>query len=76
MGSKSVRGFKTGDMVLPKVTKGARAGIDVGRVAVAAKGQFSIQTRNGAVKDVGYQYRGYRYAGALSIPGMNRARSG
>jgi hypothetical protein len=29
------RGF-TGDLVLPEVTKGARAGTDVGRVAVAA----------------------------------------
>ena len=47
MRTKSVRGFKTGDMVRAEVPKGRHAGIHVGRVAVRATGSFRIGKADG-----------------------------
>ena len=54
--SKSVEGFQTGDIVKAVVTKGARQGEYLGRVAVRSKKSFNIETKNGLVKDIGYKY--------------------
>ena len=54
--SKSVEGFQTGDIVKAVVTKGARQGEYLGRVAVRSKKSFNIETKSGLVKDIGYKY--------------------
>lgn len=54
--SKSVKGFQTGDIVKAVVTKGLKQGEYLGRVVVRSNGGFSIKTKNGWVKDIGYKY--------------------
>jgi hypothetical protein len=44
---KSVRGFKTGDMVRAEVPNGKKAAIHVGRVAVRASASFRIGNTDG-----------------------------
>ena len=74
-----VRGFRTGDMVRAVVTRGTKAGTYVGKVAIKARGYFTITTPAGAVPDLPHRYcrmlqraDGYSYAkGArdfLSLP--------
>ena len=55
-GSKSVKGFQTGDMVKVIIPKGFKKGEYLGRVAVKSSGYFKIETKSGLVKDVGYKY--------------------
>jgi 5-methylcytosine-specific restriction endonuclease McrA len=47
MRSKSVRGFRSGDLVRAAVLKGKHAGVWTGRVAVRASGSFAIYARDG-----------------------------
>lgn len=51
-----VRGFKTGDIVSARVTKGIKIGSYLGRVAVRASGSFNITTQQGTVQGIGHQY--------------------
>jgi hypothetical protein len=75
-GAKKVKGFQTGDMVRAVVTKGARVGTYVGKVAIRATGSFNITTKAGKVTDISYRYctpvqksDGYRYSQAeTAIP--------
>ena len=55
-GSKSVKGFQTGDIIKAVVTKGSKQGEYLGRAAVRSRGRFNIETKNGLVKDIGYKY--------------------
>ena len=56
-GSKSVRGFQTGDMVKAVVPTGLKqAGEYLGRVAVRSRKKFDIRTKSGLVKDVWYKH--------------------
>lgn len=56
-GSKSVRGFQTGDMVKAIVPTGLKqAGEYLGRVAVRSRKKFDIRTKSGLVKDVWYKH--------------------
>ena len=54
--SKLVKGFQTGDMVKAIVPEGLKQGEYLGRVAVKSNGAFSIGTKSGLVKDIGYKY--------------------
>ena len=54
--SKSVKGFQTGDIVKAVVPFGSKAGEYLGRVAVRSCGYFSIETKSGLVKDIGYKF--------------------
>ena len=55
--SKSVKGFQTGDIVKAVVPFGLKQeGEYLGRVAVKSSGAFTIRTKNGLVKDIGYKY--------------------
>ena len=47
MAEKSVRGFRTGDIVRATVPSGKRRGVHVGRVAVRRTGSFNVQTAQG-----------------------------
>ena len=49
-------GFQTGDYVKADVPKGKRVGVHVGRVAIRASGNFTIQTKTGKVADVPHRF--------------------
>ena len=53
---KSVRGFRTGDMVKAVVPKGVNTGLHRGRVAVRASGSFNIQTGLETVQGIGHKH--------------------
>jgi hypothetical protein len=55
MRGKSVKGFRTGDLVQAVLAKGVHAGAWIGRVAVRATGSFNIQTANGVRQGIGWK---------------------
>jgi 5-methylcytosine-specific restriction endonuclease McrA len=55
-GAKRVKGFQTGDIVRAFVTKGVKAGIHVGRVAVRTTGSFKITTKHTTTDGINYKY--------------------
>lgn len=55
-GSKSVKGFQTGDIVKAVVPSGSKQGEYLGRVAVRSRGYFDIETKTDRVKDIGYKF--------------------
>jgi hypothetical protein len=72
-GAKNIKGFQTGDIVCAKVTKGAKSGTHVGRVAVRATGSFNITTKQTTLQGISHRccqmvHRsdGYSY-GTLSL---------
>jgi len=56
MREKSIRGFRTGDMVVATVASGKKAGVHTGRVAIRKTGSFNIQTREGVIQGVGHKH--------------------
>ena len=71
---KQIRGFQTGDLVMATVTKGKKAGVHVGRVAIRATGSFNVQTSSGVMQGISHKYcriiqRGDGYGYALSKTG-------
>jgi len=73
MRSKSVHGFRTGDMVRAAVPSGKKAGVHTGRVAVRASGSFNIQTTQGVVQGISHKHcvalmrgDGYSYSQAAN----------
>jgi len=66
--TKTVQGFRTGDLVKALVPKGNKRGVYTGRVAVRTSGSFNIQTQNGTVQGISqrhcrciYRADGYTY---------------
>lgn len=55
-GSKSVKGFQTGDIVKAVVPKGLKQGEYLGRVIIKSSGRFKIAYNNCIVEDIGYKY--------------------
>ena len=55
-GSKSVKGFQTGDIVKAVVTKGSKQGEYLGRVVVHSYGYFDIQTKTKKIQGIGHEY--------------------
>ena len=55
-GSKSVKGFQTGDIVKAVVTKGSKIGEYLGRVVVHSYGYFDIQTKTKKIQGIGHEY--------------------
>jgi hypothetical protein len=80
MRAKRVGGFQTVDIIRAIVPGGKTAGVIVGRVAIRATGNFSVQTTEGVVQGIGWRYcrvlhraDGYSYAtqgkkGSASFP--------
>ena len=56
MRKKSVYGFQTGDMVRADVSKGAKVGIHIGRVAIRASGYFNIQKGRTVIQGVSHRH--------------------
>ncbi len=76
MREKSIKGFRTGDMVMATVPNGKKAGIHVGRVAVRASGSFNIQKQGAVVQGISYKHcrvvqRGDGFGYAWSIANLN-----
>lgn len=76
MRTKSVQGFRTGDLVRASVTGGKRIGEYIGRVAVRATGSFNIQSHDAVVQGISHKYcrivqRGDGYGYAWSINPFN-----
>src|SRR6266478_6260331 len=66
--ARTVRGFRTGDLVKAVVTQGKKVGTYQGRVAVRATGSFDITTSHGTVQGISHRScvlvqrnDGYRY---------------
>jgi 5-methylcytosine-specific restriction endonuclease McrA len=81
MREKSVKGFRTGDMVRATVPTGKKAGTHTGRVAVRATGSFNIQTPSGVVQGIGHKHcvvlmrgDGYSYSRTASA-GQTKERT-
>lgn len=53
--TKTVHGFRTGDMVRAVVAEGKKAGTYVGRIAVRASGSFNIGTPAGVVQGISWK---------------------
>lgn len=73
--TKTVYGFKTGDIVFAIVPKGKKAGGYIGRVLVRATGNFDIRTKAGRIQGINHRYcriiqknDGYNYQGGVPIP--------
>ena len=67
--SKTILGFRTGDLVRAIVPSGKKAGKHTGRVAVRASGSFNIQTESGTIQGINWKHcrrimpnDGYTYA--------------
>jgi hypothetical protein len=54
--TRTVKGFRTGDLVKAVVPKGKRRGVHVGKVAVRSSGSFNIVTAQGTIQGVSYRY--------------------
>lgn len=55
-GSKSVKGFQTGDIVKAIVPQGLKRGEYLGRVAVRSSGYFDIEANDKLIQGIGYKY--------------------
>jgi len=53
---KTVKGFRTGDIVMAVVTKGKKIGKYIGRVAIRETGNFNIKTSSGIVQGINWKY--------------------
>ncbi len=78
MRGKTVRGFRTGDLVRAVVPSGKKAGTHTGRVAVRASGSFNIQMPAGTVQGISHTHcrllmrgDGYGYAIHALLPAVN-----
>ncbi|MCW2917748.1 MAG: endonuclease domain protein [Actinomycetia bacterium] len=54
--TKTVRGFRTGDLVQAVVPTGKKAGVHTGRVAVRSTGSFNITTAAGLVQGINHRH--------------------
>ena len=55
-GAKSVKGFKTGDLVKAVVLSGKKQGTHTGMVAVRATGSFNIQGKGAVIQGISHKY--------------------
>jgi hypothetical protein len=68
--SRTVKGFRTGDLVKAVVPKGKKQGVHVGKVAVRSSGSFNIVTAQGTVQGISYRHcRSLHRADGYSIAG-------
>jgi 5-methylcytosine-specific restriction endonuclease McrA len=55
-GPRTVKGFRTGDLVRAKVTSGKKIGSYEGRVAVRSSGSFNVTTAAGTIQGISHRY--------------------
>jgi 5-methylcytosine-specific restriction endonuclease McrA len=73
-GARTVKGFRTGDIVKAVVPTGKKAGTHLGRVAVRSSGSFNITTATVTIQGISHKYcrrlyqaDGYGYQNKSSI---------
>lgn len=84
MRSKTVRGFRTGDLVRADVPKGKHTGVHIGPVAVRTSGSFRVGKADGISwrycrllqRTDGYGYGSTKGGSGASSPGVNAGASG
>lgn len=54
-GSKIIKGFQTGDLVIANVLRGKKKGKHIGRVAVRSSGNFNIKTKTNTVQGISWK---------------------
>lgn len=81
MREKSVKGFRTGDMVVATVTTGKKIGVHKGRAAIRKTGSFNIQTGSEVIQGISHKHcritqrgDGYGYSYSLNNPQANGDR--
>src|SRR6266498_840655 len=68
--SRTVKGFRTGDLVRAVVLDGKKQGVYVGKVAVRSSGSFNVVTRQGTIQGISYRHcRTLRRADGYSTAG-------
>ncbi len=68
--SRTVKGFRTGDLVRAIVLDGKKQGIYVGKVAVRSSGSFNVVTAQGTIQGISYRHcRTLRRADGYSTAG-------
>ena len=55
-GQRTVKGFRSGDLVEAKVRAGKKMGTYVGRVAVRISGSFNVTTASGTIQGISHRY--------------------
>ena len=80
MREKSVKGFRTGDMVVATITAGKKIGIHKGRVAIRKTGSFNIQTGTDVIQGISYKHcritqRSDGYGYSFNSPIANKVAS-
>ncbi len=55
-GPRTIKGFRTGDMVKAIVRSGKKIGCYVGRVAVRSSGSFNVKTAAGNIQGISHRY--------------------
>jgi len=55
-GPRTVKGFRTGDLVRAKVSSGKKIGCYEGRVAVRSSGSFNVTTAAGTIQGISHRY--------------------
>jgi 5-methylcytosine-specific restriction endonuclease McrA len=55
-GPRTVKGFRTGDIVRATVTSGKKIGCYEGRVAVRSSGSFNVKTAGGTIQGISHRY--------------------
>jgi 5-methylcytosine-specific restriction endonuclease McrA len=55
-GPRTVKGFKTGDIIKATVSSGKKIGSYVGRVAVRSSGSFNVTTGGGTIQGISHRY--------------------
>jgi 5-methylcytosine-specific restriction endonuclease McrA len=55
-GLRSIKGFRTGDLVRATVTSGKKIGSYLGQVAVRSSGSFNVATAAGTIQGISHRY--------------------
>ena len=68
--SRTVKGFRTGDLVIAVIPNGKKQGRYVGKVAVRSSGSFNVMTGQGTIQGISHRHcRLLRRADGYSITG-------
>jgi 5-methylcytosine-specific restriction endonuclease McrA len=68
--SRTVKSFRTGDLIRAVVPNGKKQGVYVGKVAVRSSGSFNIVTTQGTIQGISYRHcQALRRADGYSITG-------
>jgi 5-methylcytosine-specific restriction endonuclease McrA len=68
--ARTVKGFRTGDLVQAIVPNGKKQGVYIGKIAIRSSGNFNIVTAQGTIQGISYRHcRSLQRADGYSITG-------